>query len=180
MTPPKSCSVVTEPQPNAILINFSSCGSSHMIKYNKSTVVSVRSATVSWFCVRPTSKRWFLKIIQVTMKHKSIWCHVGIHVDFTSILHSLVYSVGPSSIVWSELGPAPPSPSIRVHEVYWSRALSLVCEVNLMFPLLGSTTSMRLATNEWGEPTASYEMNQLSLRNKRLKFKTWGKNTDRF
>jgi hypothetical protein len=32
-------------------------------------VVSVRSAMVSWFCVRPTSKRRFLKIVQVTMKH---------------------------------------------------------------------------------------------------------------
>ena len=32
-------------------------------------VVSVWSATVSEFCVRPTSKRWFLKIIQLIMKH---------------------------------------------------------------------------------------------------------------
>ena len=31
-------------------------------------VVSFRSAMVSQFCVRPTSKRWFLKITQVTMK----------------------------------------------------------------------------------------------------------------
>jgi hypothetical protein len=34
----------------------------------------------------------------------SIWYHAGIHVDLTSISH---YSVGPSSIVWSELGLAP-------------------------------------------------------------------------
>jgi hypothetical protein len=32
-------------------------------------VVSIRSAMVSRFCVKPTSKRWFLKIVQVTMKH---------------------------------------------------------------------------------------------------------------
>ena len=32
-------------------------------------VVSVRSAMVSQFCVGPTSKRWFLKTFQVTMKH---------------------------------------------------------------------------------------------------------------
>ena len=32
-------------------------------------VVSIWSAMVSQFRVRPTSKRWFLKIIQVTMKH---------------------------------------------------------------------------------------------------------------
>jgi hypothetical protein len=38
-------------------------------KWNKPTVVNVRSAMVSRLCVRPTSKRWFLKIIKVTMKH---------------------------------------------------------------------------------------------------------------
>ena len=33
-------------------------------------LASVWSAMVSqWFFVRPTFKRWFLKIIQVTMKH---------------------------------------------------------------------------------------------------------------
>ena len=29
----------------------------------------VRKLTVSWLCVRPTSRRWFLKIVQVTMQH---------------------------------------------------------------------------------------------------------------
>jgi hypothetical protein len=32
-------------------------------------VVSVQNAIVSRFCVRPTSKRWVLKIVRVTMKH---------------------------------------------------------------------------------------------------------------
>jgi hypothetical protein len=32
-------------------------------------VVSVQSAMVSQFCVRPTSQRWFLNIVQVAMKH---------------------------------------------------------------------------------------------------------------
>ena len=32
-------------------------------------VVSVWSVMVSRFCAWPTSKRWFLKIVQVTMKH---------------------------------------------------------------------------------------------------------------
>jgi hypothetical protein len=45
-------------------------------------VVSVRSAMVFRFCARHVSKRWFLKITRVTMKHG------GIHVDFTSILRS--------------------------------------------------------------------------------------------
>ena len=31
--------------------------------------VSIRSAMVSWFRVRPTSMRCFLEIVQVTMKH---------------------------------------------------------------------------------------------------------------
>ena len=31
--------------------------------------MSVQSAIVSWFCVRPTSEGWFLQIVQVTMKH---------------------------------------------------------------------------------------------------------------
>ena len=48
---------------------FYSCRSSHMMKYNKSMLVSVRSVMVSWFCVRPTSKRWLLRIVQVTLKH---------------------------------------------------------------------------------------------------------------
>jgi hypothetical protein len=40
-----------------------------MINEIKPTVVSVHSAMVSQFFVRLASKRWFLKIIQVTMKH---------------------------------------------------------------------------------------------------------------
>jgi len=50
-------------------------------------------------------------------------CRFYIHLVFT-------YSIGPSSVVWSsELGPAPPFPPMRVLDVEWSRALSLVCEV---------------------------------------------------
>jgi hypothetical protein len=35
-------------------------------------VVSVRSAMVFWFGVKPTSERWFLKVLQVTMKHDPV------------------------------------------------------------------------------------------------------------
>ena len=38
-------------------------------KKSISTIMSVQSAMVSRFCVRPTSKRWFLIIGQMTMKH---------------------------------------------------------------------------------------------------------------
>jgi hypothetical protein len=60
------------PQPNAISIYFYSCGLSHTIKENKSAVVSIWSAMVFRFCGRPISKRWFFKIIQVTMKHDAL------------------------------------------------------------------------------------------------------------
>jgi hypothetical protein len=99
-TPPKSCSVVTDPQVQYEAIcdralnqrcfnEFLSCGSPQLIKKNKLPFVSIRSAMVSQFCVRSTFKRWFLKIIQVTMKRDpAIWCYVEFHVNFTSILHS--------------------------------------------------------------------------------------------
>ena len=58
------------PSPNAISMSFHSCGSSHMIKPTKSMVVSVQSVPSSpRFCVRPTFKRRFWKILQVTMNH---------------------------------------------------------------------------------------------------------------
>ena len=40
-----------------------------MIQTKVLTVVNMQNAMVSWFCVKPTSKRWFVKIVQVTMKH---------------------------------------------------------------------------------------------------------------
>ena len=40
-----------------------------MMKYNKSTVVSIWDVVVSCFCGKPTSKRWLLKIVQLTMQH---------------------------------------------------------------------------------------------------------------
>ena len=61
---------------------------------------------------------------------RSIRCHAWIHTTFTPI-SPFTYSIGPSSIVWSELGLAPPFPPTRVLEVYRSRALKLVYEVAL-------------------------------------------------
>jgi hypothetical protein len=49
-------------------------------------------------------------------------CRLDFHLAITC-------SAGPSSVVWSELGPALPFPPMRVVEVYRSRALNLVCEV---------------------------------------------------
>ena len=51
-------------------------------------------------------------------------CRLYIHLAFA-------YSIGSSSVVWSELRPAPPFPPMRVLEVQWSPALGLVCEVAL-------------------------------------------------
>ena len=47
-------------------------------------VVIFQNAMVSQFCVRPTSKRWVLKTVQVRIHHDPFDI-----VDFTSILHSL-------------------------------------------------------------------------------------------
>ena len=62
-------SYATGPSTKCYSINFYSRESPHMIKLNKPMVVSVWSAMVSWVCVRPTSKRWFLKLVQVTIRH---------------------------------------------------------------------------------------------------------------
>jgi hypothetical protein len=48
----------------------------------------IQSAMVFRFCVRPTLKRWVFKNNPSDHETWSIWCHVGIHADFTSILHS--------------------------------------------------------------------------------------------
>jgi len=57
---------------------------------------------------------------------RSIRYHVGIHVDFTSILHLLTPLV-PQVRCEVNLD----FPPMRVLEVQWSWALSLVCEVAL-------------------------------------------------
>ena len=65
-------------------------------------------------------------------------CRLYIHLAFT-------YSVGPSSVVWSKLGLAPPFPPMRVLEVQWSWALSPVCEVaftNNFFVLRATSSHM--------------------------------------
>ena len=44
----------------------------------------------------------------------SIRCYIENHVHFTSIHLAFTYAVGPSSVVGSKLGPAPPFPLMRV------------------------------------------------------------------
>ena len=51
-------------------------------------------------------------------------CRLYIYLAFT-------YSIGPSSLVWSELGPAQPFPPMRMLEVQSLGTLSLMCEVAL-------------------------------------------------
>ena len=60
----------------------------------------------------------------------SIRCHVGIHVDLTSILHSNTPLV-PQVLCEANLDRLRLFPPMRVFEVQWSRALGLVCEVAL-------------------------------------------------
>jgi hypothetical protein len=82
------------PRPNAISMNSSySCG---VVTYDKVFCWRLWDLGVSWslgFVLKPTSTRWFLKEVQVIMKHDPICCHVEIHVDSTSILHSLIRMV---------------------------------------------------------------------------------------
>ena len=74
-------------------------------------------------------------------------CRLYIRLAFT-------YSVGPSSVVWSELQPAPPFPPMRVLEVYlvtgsqshvWS-ALSLYIFLIRIHAFLHASSVPRLAT----------------------------------
>ena len=99
--------------------------------------MNIRSAMVSQFCVRPTSTHEMI-FENIPSDHEtwSIEYHVRIHVDNTPILHSHTHSLGPSSAVWNELGRAPLFPPMRVLEVWWSRALSLVCDVALSLRVL--------------------------------------------
>jgi hypothetical protein len=138
-TPPISCSVVMDLK---CIVKSYVTGSSTKCYFNEFlfiqvlthdkiewTIVSVWSATVSRFCVRPTSKSWFWKYSKWLRKIIHLMpcknpCKLYIHLAFT-------YSIGPSSIVWCKPGPAPPLAAMRVLEVYWSRAFSLVCEVAL-------------------------------------------------
>ena len=89
------------PRPNVISINFHSRGSSHMLKQSKPTVANIQNAMVStWFCVRPTSTRWFLKN---NPSDHATWC-IRRHVTTPYRLHihlAFTYSIGPSSVVWS-------------------------------------------------------------------------------
>ena len=127
-TPPKSCSVVTDPQ---VLCEVTSDRALYQMllhwysiwlkKIKKSTVMSIQvPCSPRSIYVRPTSKRWFLKNSPSDHITWSIGCHVGIQADLSSILHSHIHSIGPSSVAWSsELGlPAPPPlPPMRVLEV---------------------------------------------------------------
>ena len=80
--------------------------SSHKIQYSNPKVVRFWSAMVSEYCVRPT--KWPWNMIPLMLCKTS--CGPNIHLAFT-------YSVGPSNVVWSELGPAQPFPT---NESAWS------------------------------------------------------------
>ena len=95
------------PQSHVISMNLYSCRSSTIIKYNKSIVVIIRNAMVSRFCVRPTSKWPWNMIHRMPCRNP---CRHYMHLAIT-------YSVGPSSVVWSELGPGPLFPPMRVPDL---------------------------------------------------------------
>ena len=123
------CKVICDWALNQMLFQWISIHvvSSHMIKYKKSTVMRFRSTMVSRFCVRSTSKRWFWKYSKWPLNMIHLMpcrnpCKLHIHLAFT-------YSVGPSRVVWSKLGPTLPFPPMRVVEGQWPQALGLICDV---------------------------------------------------
>jgi hypothetical protein len=81
--------------------------------------------------VRRESKKWILKIVKVTMNMIHLMpCKNPHRID---IYLASTYSVGPSSVVQNKLAQAPPFPPMRMLEVKWTWALSLVREVALIF-----------------------------------------------
>jgi hypothetical protein len=105
----------------------------------------------------------------------SIWCHAGFHVEFTSMLHSHT-SVGPSRIVWSELGPATPFPPMRVLEVALSyqtltnKALSVFKEMAPRNLATSATTIHGSCSRALLSPTWSCHAPYLAFASKKL---TW-------
>ena len=103
------------------------------MKYTKSTVMRYWSATVSQFCVWPMYipprggfwERWPRNMIH-SMRSRNP-CGLYIHLAFT-------HSVGPWIAMWRELGPAPPFQPMRVLEMQWSRAFSLVAFTHSVGP----------------------------------------------
>ena len=74
-------------------------------------------------------------------------CGLYVHLAFT-------YSIGPSSVVWIELGLAMPFPPMRALAVWWSWALNLMCKVALRHvgPKLDAYSWMvitRVALRRW-------------------------------
>jgi hypothetical protein len=121
------------PQPNVIAMNFYPCG---LLTHNKNKITQqLWPFGVSWspgfvLSLPPRGgfskeSKWPWNMIH-SMSCMNI-CRLYIHLAFT-------HSSGPSSVVWSKLGPAPPFPPMRVLGVDWSWALSLMCEVALSEP----------------------------------------------
>ena len=131
-TPPKSCSVVMDPRVSCEVICdraldqmlfqwfFYSCGSSHMINIINQQLQAFEVRWYYGFVLGLPPRGGFWK--QSKWPWNTIrWMpckNVRTHVDFTSILHSHIYYVGPSSVVWSnELGPDLAFPPMRALEV---------------------------------------------------------------
>jgi hypothetical protein len=77
----------------AISMNFYSCGSSHMIKWNKPTVARVWSVTVSRFCVRHVSILcWVLLVINVgfVSVYFPFFNHLGMYNDDINVFWCLL------------------------------------------------------------------------------------------
>ena len=90
------CEVICDQALNQMLFNefLFMWGPHTCLKHSKSIVVRFRSAMVFWFCVKSTSKRWFLKIVQVTVKHDPFDAmQVSMQTFHPSCMHLLCWSL---------------------------------------------------------------------------------------
>ena len=145
-TLPKSWIVVTGPQVygeaicdqalNQMLFQsiYVHAASSHMIKSNKSMLARFSVAWSPSFVsdLPPRGGFWKYSKWASHMIHSMPYKNPRrfyINIAFT-------YSVGPSSVVWSELGPTPPFPPMRVPQVQWSQPLVSYVKWPLRCPIL--------------------------------------------
>ena len=127
-----------DPRPNAISINFYSCGSSLMIKKKWNKINSYEHPECHGLPVLCEAhlQEVILENSQSDRETWSIRCHVRIHVDFTSILHSHTPSVPQAECEVANLDRLRLLHQWEGFKCTWSRALSLMCEVAPINPVL--------------------------------------------
>ena len=86
--PTSSCRVVTGPQPNAISMDLYSCGFSHMIEIEQIDGCECSERHGLLVLCQAYFQRMDFENNPSNLEIWFIWSRVGIHMDFTLILHS--------------------------------------------------------------------------------------------